>query len=116
LATELFLEHPTFGKMKSGYEGDKDVRERFHTLSDGKEFGIATKDLTIVEKIIVPRPTREFSVHRNVIEIPHVGKLFLGELTIQPDSKSLSMMRWELGCPSGGDGSGGGGTGGGSVP
>jgi hypothetical protein len=115
LAADLFLHNATFPKMKASYEGNSEFRDRYHTLSNGKEFAGATKELTIVEKIIVPHPCSEFSVHRNVIDIPHVGKLFLGELSIEPDSKSLSMLRWELGCPSGGDGSGGGGTGGGSI-
>jgi hypothetical protein len=118
LATDLFLEHPTIPKLKSGYQEKPEVRDRYHVLSGGSEFTGATDkaiEVTIVEKIIVPHPTREFSVHRNVIEIPHVGRLILGELTITPNSKSLSLMRWELGCPSGGDGTSGGGSGGG-VP
>lgn len=118
LATDLFLEHSTFPKLKSGYESDGSVRDRYHVLSGGEELasnGCPDLQVTIVEKIIVPNPTKEFSVHRNIIEIPHVGRLILGELNITPTSKSLSMMRWELGCPSGGDGTSGGGSGGG-VP
>jgi hypothetical protein len=113
LATDLFLHNSTFPLLKASYEGNNEFRDRYHTLSNNVEFSGATKELTIVEKIIVPTPTTEFSVHRNVIEIPHIGRLFLGELTIEPHSKSLSMLRWELGCPSGGDGTSGGGSGGG---
>jgi len=114
LATDLFLENCTVAKLKSSYREKPEFRERYHVLSNGSEFTGAPDTITIVEKIIVPHPTTEFSVHRNVIEIPHVGRLILGELTITPNTKSLSMLRWELGCPSGGDGSGGGGQGGGS--
>jgi hypothetical protein len=118
LATDLFLENPTFPKLRSSYHGDSAFRDRFHALSGGNPFpdepGPSIR-LTIVEKIIVPDHIKEFSVNRNVIEIPHIGRLFLGELTITPNSKSLSLMRWELGCPTGGSGNIGGGEGGGSV-
>jgi hypothetical protein len=119
LATDLFLEHSTFSKLKSSYQADGAVRDRYHVLTGGEELPVEPcpeVQLTVVEKIIVPQPTREFSVHRNVIEIPHVGRLFLGELTVTPTSKSLSLMRWDLGCPVGGSGSIGGGLGGGSTP
>jgi hypothetical protein len=117
LATDLFLEHSTFPKLKNGYDTNSIVRERYHVLSNGEELVAdccPDLQLTIVEQIVVPHPTKEFSVHRNVIEIPHIGRLILGELTITPNSKSLNMLRWELGCPSGGAGTSGGGQGGGS--
>jgi hypothetical protein len=117
LATDLFLEHSTFPKLRAGYRENPTVRDRYHILSDGEELpstGCPEVQITIVEKITVPHPTTEFSVNRNVIEIPHVGRLILGELTITPNTKSLSLLRWELGCPSGGDGTGGGGIGGAS--
>jgi hypothetical protein len=116
LATDLFLEHSTMPKLKASYQADSAFRERYHVLSGGRELPETTcpdLQVTIVEKIIVPHPTKEFSIDKNVIEIPHIGRLILGELTVTPKSKSLSMMRWELGCPSGGDGSSGGGQGGG---
>jgi hypothetical protein len=119
LATDLFLHNPTHPHLKTSYEGNSSFRDRYHVLSNNVAFSGAADqsvEITIVEQIIVPHPTTEFSVYRNVIEIPHVGRLFLGELTITPDYKSLNMLRWELGCPSGGDGAGGGGKGGGVVP
>jgi hypothetical protein len=76
----------------------------------------STKQTTIVEEIIVPPGHLGFTVDKNTIDIPHVGRLFLGELTVEPNSKSLNLIRWELGCPSGGDGTIGGGQGGGSPP
>jgi hypothetical protein len=117
LATEVFFDNPTPSKLKASCHEDPAFRQRYHKLSDGKDYAGApgeSVEITIVEEIIVPHPTREFSVHKNVIEIPHIGRLILGELIITPNTKSLNLLRWELGCPAGGDGSGGGGQGGGS--
>lgn len=36
---------------------------------------------------------------RNVIEIPHFGRVYLGELIICRDTHRLTMLRVELGCP-----------------
>jgi len=118
LATDLFLTNPTPRALSDSYKSDATVRERYHNLSGGKELPEdgSTVQITIVEEIIVPPGNLGFTVDKNVIEIPHVGRLFLGELTVAPTSKRLNLIRWELGCPSGGDGTIGGGQGGGSPP
>jgi hypothetical protein len=119
LATDLFLHNATFPKLQGSYKGDGVFRDRYHKLSDGKECPTGESPYfqgTLVEEIIVPHPTSEFSVYKNVIDIPHVGKLYLAELTVAPTYKTLNMIRWDLGCPNGGDGTIGGGTGGGSPP
>ena len=36
---------------------------------------------------------------QNVIEIPHFGRIYLGELIICSDSYRVTMLRVELGCP-----------------
>jgi hypothetical protein len=112
LATDLFLENSTAAKLQKSYQKGGAFRNRYHRLSCGKN--PASGACTLVEKITVPRQTKEFRVDGNVIDIPHIGKLFLAELNITPTSKTLNMIRWDLGCPNGGDGSSGGGTGGGS--
>jgi hypothetical protein len=119
LATELFLHNSTFPKLQSSYKDDSAFRDQYHALSGSKEVPSGTcpdVHVTLVEEIIVPHPTKEFSVHHNVIDIPHIGKLFLAELSITPKSKTLNMIRWDLGCPNGGDGTVGGGQGGGVPP
>jgi hypothetical protein len=118
LATDLILGNPTLPKLRDSYKSDEAFRERYHKLSGGKEVpeDDSTLELTIVEDIFAASRPTEFRVDRNVIEIPHVGRLFLGELTVTPTSKSLNLIRWELGCPSGGNGTIGGGQGGGSPP
>jgi hypothetical protein len=110
LATDLFLENPTHGHVRKAHTGGA-FSDRFNLLSGGKalpEKQDATYELTLVEEILVPNPTSEFTVTGNMIDIPHVGKLYLAELTVAPYSKSLTMIRWDLGCPAGGDGTIGG--------
>jgi hypothetical protein len=36
---------------------------------------------------------------KNVIDIPHFGRIYLGELIVSKDSYRLTMLRVELGCP-----------------
>lgn len=119
LATELFYQNPTFSKLRKSYDEDESFRGRYHALSHAQKVPAAPcpdVELTLVERIIVPRPTTEFTVKGNHIEIPHVGRLFLAELNVSEGLKTLSMLRWELGCPSGGSGNIGGGEAGGSPP
>jgi hypothetical protein len=119
LATDLYFENPTPSKLRNSYNAGGAFRDRYHTLSNSKPVPRGdeyVEQTTLVEKIIVPDPTPEFSVYRNVIDIPHVGKLFLAELDISHSYKSLNLIRWELGCPSGGSGGAGGGEGGGVTP
>jgi len=47
-------------------------------------------------------------VHRHSLYVPGFGKVFLGELLIKPGEKTLTMLRFELGSTTSGDGTGGG--------
>jgi hypothetical protein len=120
LATDLFLHHPTIPSIGDAHKENKNgFRDRFNNLTGTKELNFSPNGelfCTIVEKITPVEPTTEFTIERNVIDIPHIGKLYLGELTMCKTYKQLNMVRWELGCPSGGDGTVGGGQGGGTNP
>lgn len=120
LATDLFLHHPTLGALERAHEEDKNgFRDRFNHLAGAKEFILSPNGelaCSIVDKITTVDPTTEFTASGNAIDIPHIGKLFLGELTVCHNTKRLNMLRWELGCPNGGDGTAGGGQGGGLNP
>jgi hypothetical protein len=39
-----------------------------------------------------------FRTRGHIVEIPHFGRIFLGELLVTPTSVQLSMLRAELGC------------------
>ena len=119
LATELFYDNPTYSGLQTCYAAGGAPRDRYHKLSGGEKFPEDEDSdikISLVENIIVPRPTREFTVRGNVIEIPHIGSLTLGTLNISKKYKSLDLLRWNLGCPAVGDGGVGGTRGGGVNP
>ena len=57
----------------------------------------------------------ELKVYGNVIEVPQFGKVYLGEVMLRQYERQVTMLRLELGSPSGGvttgPTTGGGGTG-----
>jgi hypothetical protein len=119
LASDLFLKCPTLPSLRESYAAGHEFKDRYHALSNNQPVpasDTASAHLTLVETIDVRHPSPEFTVDRNVITIPHVGKLYLAELTVSRYSKRLNLLRWELGCPNGGNGTIGGGQGGGSPP
>jgi hypothetical protein len=90
-----------FDKLESGRDAAATLRTQF-PLQDQiiQEDGWAAKgflpislcaDLHIGDQPCKPG--------QNVIEIPHFGRIYLGELIICKDSYRLTMLRVELGCP-----------------
>jgi hypothetical protein len=104
LETELHYAHPTYKAFTAA--------EAKFTKNGA---AVANRPYTLVRNISAPQTT-EFTVSGNVIEIPHIGKLYLAEMNVSPQAKILNMIRWELGCPTGGSGNIGGSEGGGSPP
>jgi hypothetical protein len=106
LDTDFYMENPTFAKVQSHLAG----------LKDARKYDTGETLVSIVKSITPRRHSSEFRIDGNTIEIPHIGRLVLAELLVGPNSKSLEMFRFKLGCPTGGDGSVGGGSGGGGMP
>ena len=48
-----------------------------------------------------PHPTA--TIHGHVVKVPNFGKIYFGELYITGDSRRLTMVRFQLGSPTGGE-------------
>jgi hypothetical protein len=55
-------------------------------------------------------------IEGHVIRIPHFGEIALAEIFAKHGTRTLTMLRFKLGSPDGGDGSAGGGTTNGGTP
>lgn len=63
-----------------------------------------TVKCTIVQEISwdgEPHPTA--SIHGHVVRVPNFGKIYFGEMFITGDSRRLTMVRFQLGSPDGGE-------------
>jgi hypothetical protein len=70
------------------------VLDRFNWMT-AKPKGDAEILCSLVDGIAQAVPGRCFG---HAVEIPHFGKIFLGEMLVGPSSVQLSMVRAELGC------------------
>jgi hypothetical protein len=48
-----------------------------------------------------PHPTA--TIHGHVVKVPNFGKIYFGELYVTGDSRRLTMVRFQLGSPQGGE-------------
>jgi hypothetical protein len=48
-----------------------------------------------------PHPTA--TIHGHVVNVPDFGKIHFGEMFITGDSRRLTMVRFQLGSPQGGE-------------
>ena len=48
-----------------------------------------------------PHPTA--TIHGHVVHVPDFGKIYFGEMFITGDSRRLTMVRFQLGSPDGGE-------------
>ena len=48
-----------------------------------------------------PHPTA--TIHDHVVHVPDFGKIYFGEMFIKGDSRRLTMVRFQLGSPDGGE-------------
>lgn len=75
------------------------VRSRYGWVSKSKDHREGSSEgysiCSLVDKIDGLPPHMS---HGHTIDIPDVGRIFLGEVTIHPHSTSLTMIRAELGC------------------
>jgi hypothetical protein len=63
-----------------------------------------TVKVTIVQEIAWdgdPHPTA--TIHGHVVRVPDFGKIYFGEMFITADSRRLTMVRFQLGSPDGGE-------------
>jgi hypothetical protein len=59
---------------------------------------------TIVQKIEWDGPKhRDAEIHGHVVVVPDFGKIYFGEMFISAHSRRLTMVRFQLGSPDGGE-------------
>lgn len=97
LRHDLLLKSKTFADLKDNLRADKRPNHRT-VVQDGVAL------CSLVEKIETDIPGVEIDGH--IIKIPHFGQIALAELFIEPGAMTLTMLRFKLGSPDGGDGTG----------
>jgi hypothetical protein len=98
LNEDFFCNHNTKYKLDRAVQaGDKDAG-RFCSLDSGGQMYA-----TLVDKLEWSgEPPQGVTIDGNVVTIPDFGELHLAELFVKPDSRRLTMLRAELGSPTGG--------------
>jgi hypothetical protein len=108
LNSKLVAELPTFRHVQKelAKNGDffKMVQDPFQTGqpidSPGKTGGF----LCSISEDLTPLTCPTMKAHGHTIEIPHVGRVYLAEVLMDPFRRTLTMIRFELGSPVGGSG------------
>ncbi len=119
LDTHLFSELDTYSAFKSKFDKDKKfrdaVRERFFWGNVGKDVpefvrarynwskgdGLPESRGTILCSLVknIENLCPGVQRHGNVLVVPQFGRIFLAEFLIKKHSRSLIMLRIELGSP-----------------
>jgi hypothetical protein len=103
LRHNLLSNSKTFRELKDNLQGDKRPDKRTVV-----EDGVAL--CSLVEKIEVDPSLRRlpgFEIDGHIIRIPHFGEIALAEIFAEPGAVTLTMLRFKLGSPDGGDGTAG---------
>lgn len=101
LRHDLLLEAKTFADLKKGV---KDDAKSGRIMIPGNEVLL----FSLVDKIETDLPGAKVEGH--TIEVPQFGKIALAEVFASRGTRTLTMLRFELGSPDGGGGSSGSGT------
>ena len=107
LRHDLLLRSKTFADLKKGV---KDDTKNGKIAIPGDEVLLCS----LVEKIETDLPGAEIEGH--TITVPQFGKVMLAEVFASRNTRTLTMLRFELGSPDGGGGSSGGGSTNGGPP
>jgi hypothetical protein len=108
LAEDFFRECDTKDKLAKRHAAGLSPREARMFLPAGKGNGFPEANgmvkCSIVQEIRwdgPPHPTA--TIHDHVVEVPDFGKIYFGEMFIKGDSRRLTMVRFQLGSPDGGE-------------
>jgi hypothetical protein len=107
LRHDLLLEAKTFETLKKSVKDDK--KSGKIVISNGEVLLCS-----LVEKVETDLPGAVIEGH--TIKVPHFGKIALAEVFASHGTRTLTMLRFELGSPDGGGGSSGGGSTNGQPP
>jgi hypothetical protein len=112
LAEDFFKTNNTLKKLRDAFNAGLDPKYQglFLTL-DGSEppptkFPEAngTVKCTVVQKLEWDGPAHQTAtIHNHVVAVPDFGNIYFGEMFVKADARRLTMVRFQLGCPDGGD-------------
>lgn len=101
LRHDLLLKSCTFAELRDNLAGDKGSG-KVTAVKDGVAL------CSLVEKIeteLTKLPGVE--IHGHILRVPHFGEIALAEVFATAGSATLTMLRFKLGSPNGGNGTGG---------
>jgi len=111
---ELALKMKTFEHARKEFASNSEFRKMAeHPFGDWKlpkeidPHGVIVCSLVKELKPEKSPGIKQHGCYGHVLEIPEFGKVYLAELILTHGSKTLSMIRFELGSPNGGGGSSG---------
>lgn len=114
--TEIFTDNPTFEKLAQTYAESQEFRARFAPFLrsakpvNPKRRGIPRNNGIIYTTVVTAlewqgTPPPGTRIDQNRLDVEGFGSVFFGELLIEQDYRRLTLIRFELGSPTGGDGS-----------
>ncbi len=111
LAEDLFRECDTQDKLAKLHAGPFATPKRMFLpaasgADEATEFPEAngTVKCSIVQEIRWDGPAHPTAtIHDHVVHVPDFGKIYFGEMFIKGDSRRLTMVRFQLGSPDGGE-------------
>jgi len=92
LRHDLLVKCKTFDDLKKGIAGDK-KSGKMVALDEGRQVALCS----LVEKI--ETKLKGVDAKHHVIKVENFGKIFLAEVFAYPGTKTLTMLRLELGSP-----------------
>lgn len=111
---ELALKLDTFAAARKEFESNEEFRKMAESPSGAWELPkkIETHGVICCSLVKELRPAqcpgiKRFGHHGHVLVVPEFGKIHLAELCLTHGSKTLTMIRFELGSPQGGGGTAG---------
>lgn len=112
---DVFVQNPTKQKLEQSYSTSAEFRDRYNQLFQAPESvntdraSIPEYDGIILTTVVSNiawegKPPSGVSIERNSIKIDNFGTLYLGELIIEEGLRRLTLVRFQLGSPFGGEG------------
>jgi hypothetical protein len=92
LRHDLLVKCKTFDSLVKGIAGDK-KSGKIVVLDEDRQVAVCS----LVEKIETKLPGVD--VKRHLIEVKNFGKIFLAEIFAEPGTRTLTMLKLELGSP-----------------
>jgi len=112
---KLFSEHETKQKLERAFAQSGDLHKNhghhFFSFGEDDEPGKLPQANGVVLCTVVKgiewanTPAKDCEIHGNRLKISGIGSIYFGELIIEEDFRRLTLLRFQLGSPYGGEGS-----------